>query len=104
MTSYSLRILEFPSGADTAALESSVFRAPVAQGLAAYARLCGPYGLSGWAEPRGHALYYVDNCWVRARVRGSDVADFIAQVLNGEPPLDPDIQPDQEYLIEAEEY
>ena len=104
MTHYSLRIVEVPPGADTAQLESSSLRAPIAQGLALYAADCGPYGLAGWAEPRGHALYYVDNCWVRARVRGRDIPAFFAQVLKSQPVLDPAIRPDREYLIEAEEY
>ena len=104
MTAYSLRIVVVPNEADEATFESGALRAKTAQSLPQYADRCGPYGLAGWAEPRGHTLYYVDNCWVRARVRGSDIPAFFADVLNGEPTVDPEIEPDQEYLIEAEEY
>jgi len=79
-------------------------RAQIAQSLWAYAEACGPYRLQGWAEPRGHPLHFVDNCWVRAEVRGSDIPDFFADVLKAEVPLDPEIKPEGAYLIEAEEY
>jgi len=49
-------------------------------------------------------LHFVDNCWVRAEVRGSDIPDFFADVLKAEVPLDPEIKPEGAYLIEAEEY
>lgn len=104
MTAYSLRIVALPTQADEATFESGALRAEIAQSLSQYADLCGPYGLAGWAEPRGHTLYFVDNCWVRARVRGRDIPAFFADVLRGEPTIDPQIEADQEYLIEAEEY
>ncbi|MDP3495150.1 MAG: hypothetical protein Q8R82_18730 [Hyphomonadaceae bacterium] len=104
MTAYSLRILELPSGVSQDALEKSTLDAPTAQALSLFAEQCGPYGLSDWAKPRGHSLYYVDNCWVRARVYGRDIPAFFADVLGGEPQLAPRIEPDREYLIEAEEF
>ena len=104
MTAYSLRILEFPTGASSVELESSTLKADVAQALSRYADECGPYGLQSWAEARGHKLYYVDNCWVRARVRGRDIAAFLAERLKSPPALGRNIQADGEYLIEAEEY
>src|SRR3954447_3496062 len=104
MTAYSLRIFELPPGATPAHLEAPDFSAPVAQGLARYADQCGPYGLQAWAERRGHDLHYVDNCWVRARVLGRDLPAFFQDVLKAEPHLNPAIRPDQEYVIEAEEY
>ncbi len=104
MTAYSLRIVAVPTHADEDTFESGALQARTAQSLAIYANRCGPYALAGWAKPRGHTLYYVDNCWVRARVRGCDIPVFFAEVLNGEPGVDPEIEPDQEYLIEAEEY
>lgn len=39
-----------------------------------------------------------------ARVSGRDIPVFFSEVPNGEPTVDPEIEPDQEYLIEAEEY
>jgi hypothetical protein len=104
LTAYSLRITAHPSTATPAELEAATLGAPLVQGLSLWAEMCGPYGLSGWAEPRGHPLFYVDNCWVRAQVQGADVADFFRDVLNGQPTMGPEIKPDAHYLIEAEEF
>jgi hypothetical protein len=104
MTAYSLRILHFAADASLEALESSALETSLVQSLSLHASECGPYGLQYWAGPRGHPLYYVDNCWVRARVHGKDLPSFFADVLKGGPRLGPAIQPDAEYLIEAEEY
>ena len=104
MTDYSLRITAFPCGATVEDLKSYSLKVPVVQSLSEYARDCGPYRLSSWAEPRGHALYYVNNCWARAHVHGRDIPDFFSIVLKGRPALDPDIDPQAEYLIEADEY
>jgi hypothetical protein len=104
MTMSSLRIVALPENATVEVLESGLMKAPVVQSLSAHADACGPYHLQDWAKARGHALYYVDNCWVRARVRGSDVPAFLREVLKGAATLDPDIHANAEYLIEAEEY
>ena len=104
MTTYALRILEAPAGAEPKQLEQAALVTRVVQSLATHADECGPYGLSRWAECRHRPLYYVDNCWVRAAVHGRDIPDFFRDVLRGGPPLDNEIEPEREYLIEAEEY
>jgi hypothetical protein len=104
MTAYSLRILRRPPDATTEMLETPALKAFVVQNLGLHAELCGPYTLHEWAERREHPLYYVDNCWVRACVRGSDLKDFFAQVLRGATAPAPEIEPAGGYLIEAEEY
>ena len=103
MTAYSLRILAFPD-CPLDQLERSDLDTRTVQSLALHAEACGPYGLQFWAKPRRHKLFYVDNCWVRASVKGSDLPAFFAEVIKGKVALDPDIDPDARYLIEAEEY
>lgn len=104
MTHYSLRILALPNPCLDGVLESPGLDTSVVQTLSSHAADCGAYGLNAWAEPRGHALYWVDNCWLRARVRGRDLPAFFAEVLKNAPTLNPAIEPGVEYLIEAEEY
>jgi hypothetical protein len=104
MTAQSLRILERPADASPTNLEHYALDAAVAQGLSLYATMCGPYELAAWSESRGHALHYVDNCWVRADVNGRDVVAFFAEVLKSEVQPSARIDPDRRYLIEAEEY
>jgi hypothetical protein len=104
MTYFSLKIMTLPDGVTAEELERAPLDAPTVQDLGQHARACPPYRLSDWAKPRGIKLYYVDNCWVRAAVRGRDLPDFFRDVLKVEPDLSPDIPPDGRYLIQAEEF
>ena len=73
--------------------------------LADHARACGPYRLADWARERDLEIFYVDNCWVRVPVDGDDLAAFIREVLGVEPEtVGAETDPDQCYLIEAEEF
>lgn len=104
LTDFSLRILAFPEGATDDQLEAASLDAPVVQGLSLHAREVGPYELVLWANASGHQLHYVDNCWVRATVRGREIPAFFASCVKSEVKLNPNITPDGQYLIEAEEY
>lgn len=104
MTSFSLRIYYLPDGCDRASLDSSSFEAPIARSLDAHAERCGPYGLQAWASRRDLPLHFVDNCWVRAVVRGEDLRSFFQDVLGVLAPASSEFGPAAAYVIEAEEF
>jgi hypothetical protein len=103
MTFYTLRIRERPAHTHEADLSAARLECPVICDLNEFARACGPYRLSGWANEVGAPLFYVDNCWVRAGVSGRQVLQFAAEVLGGLD-LSAVVTDAGRYLIEAEEY
>jgi hypothetical protein len=103
MTFFTLRIREWPAMASEADLTAGPLESAVICELNDYARAVGPYGLSGWVKKVGAPLFYVDNCWVRARVSGRQVQQFSAEVLGGLD-LSAFVTEVGQYLIEAEEY
>lgn len=69
------------------------------------ARGFGPYHLAAWARRQGLEVVFVDDSWVRVPVDGDDLAAFLREVLGAEPEtVGAATDPDQRYLIEAEEF
>ncbi len=107
MTSMSLFVLEYPVVRTAAELEAAVLDNPVFQSLSSHARECGPYRLQRWANEHGLDIFYVDNCWVRVPVKGSELRLLFSEVLDPEhahPDLGSKIVDGDSYLVESEEF
>ena len=68
----------------------------------------GPYDLRYWAEREGLEIEYIDNCYVKVSVDRGKLLAFLKDLYS---PLDPfpatalpDLAPDWEFVLAAEEF
>ena len=103
MTAYTLKILAAPAAADADEAPHLSRNLEVVQDLARWARECGAYPLRSWADKHHAPLYYIDNSSVRAKVTGSQVRQFAAEVLK-DADIDVAVDEGATYLIAASEF
>ena len=61
-----------------------------------------------WAKARGADIHYIDNCWLKVAVSAADLLEFLRQIDHpGNTWIEPllaQVDPNDSYLIEAEEF
>lgn len=77
MTMFTCGLFVVDPIADLQTLEDSALPNARRVGLSGLPDRFGPGGLSAWAEKRGIAVYYVDNCWVRVPITPDELGLFL---------------------------
>jgi hypothetical protein len=64
--------------------------------------------LQKWAQARGHAIHYIDNCWLNVAVSAADLTEFLRSIDQPQNTwiarLIARVDPGDSYVIVAEEF